>query len=103
MQYYKSLLTNNNLLYLSGASWSIIGFNRGLHEYDYEHSEDNDNYHKKQPYMYTNKIFNGLFGIFIYINPCFIPLIIHKELYRLEINVRGLENEKTSREYNKIL
>ena len=101
MQYYKNFLTKNNLLYLtSGICWGSIGFNRGIKEYDYDYI--NNNYYKK-PYFYTDRIFNGLFGFIIYINPCLIPFIIHRELYRLEIDLRGLEDEKISRKYNSIL
>jgi hypothetical protein len=98
---YKNILTRNNLLYLtSGICWGSIGFNRGVNEYDYNYI--NNNYYKKQ-YLYTDKLYNGLWGFFIYINPCFIPLIIHKELYRLEIELRGLDEEKTTSKYNRIL
>lgn len=95
MQYYK-----NFLLYLTGTSWGILGYKRGVNEYNYEFK--NNKYNNKT-YLYTDKIFNGFIGIFIYVNPCFLPITIYKELYRLEIKMRNLENEKESKYYNKII
>ena len=58
----------------------ILGFNRGINQYEYEYI--NDNYYKK-PYFYTNKIGYGIFGLLIYINPGTLPIVIYKEIYRL--------------------
>ena len=90
-------LTKNQLL---GISFSgMIGFIRGMNQYDYEYNEYNK---YKKDYLYTNKIGTGLIGTFIYINPAFFPIVVYKEFYRLEINLRGLEDEKNSYFYNKI-
>ena len=97
MQSYKNIFTRKNLLYFTGVGWCIIGFNRGLNEYEYNHKHDYKNY------LYTDKILNGLMGLFLYINPGLLPFAIYKEIYRLEINLRGLEEEKTTRSYHKIL
>jgi hypothetical protein len=53
--------------------------------------------------MYITSFCNGLYGIFVYFNPVFLPYLMTKELYRLEVNLRNLENEKNSRFYNEIL
>ena len=45
----------------------------------------------------------GLFGSLLYVNPLLFPLIIKKELYRLEVNIRGLDEEKDKKHYNDIL
>lgn len=95
MQYYKK-----NLLYLICTGWGTLGFNRGLNQYEYEYKYDN--YYKK-PYFYTDKLCTGILGLFIYINPGFIPITFYKEIYRLEIKLRGFEEEKETKNYNKIL
>ena len=100
MQSYKRLLTSRNLLYLTGTGWGILGFTRGINQYDYEYINEN---HYKKPYFYTNKIGSGIAGLIIYINPCFLPITTYKEIYRLEINIRGMEEEKDTMYYNNIL
>ena len=84
-----NILTSKNLLYLTGIGWGVIGFNRGLKHYDYEHEHD------QKSYLYIDKICYGIFGLSYYIIPCFLPLTIYKEIYNLEINLRGLEEKKT--------
>ena len=97
MQYYKNIFTKKNLLCFTGVGWCVLGFNRGLYEYEYDHKHNHKNY------FYTDKIFNGLMGLFLYVNPGLLPFAIYKEIYRLEINLRGLEEEKKTEYYNKIL
>jgi len=77
------------------TGWSILGFRRGMQQYDYRYNKNNkDSYGRKETYLYSTKLLNGLLGIFIYINPfCLLP-ITFKEIYRLEVNIRNLENEK---------
>ncbi len=77
-------------LYLTGAV-GILGFNRGLKKYDYEHPIIKN-------YLYTSKLCYGILGLCIYLNPAMLPFVIFKEMYRLEINVRGLE--KTNEYYD---
>ena len=83
-----------------GTMWGLLGFKRGMNEYDYKY-EKYDREHKK-PYMYTTKIPYGFFGAFFYINPFTLPIMAFREMYRLEVNIRGLESEKKSDYYNKI-
>ena len=97
MQSYKNIFTRKNLLYFTGVGWCVLGFNRGLNNYDYNHNHDRKNY------FYTDKIFYGLCGLLIYVNPGLSPFAIYKEFYRLEINLRGLEEEKNTEYYNNIL
>lgn len=86
------------------TSWCGLGFIRGTNSYKYSNNKYiNDKYEKKEPYLYLDSIVYGLFGIIIYGNPVFLPFMIHKEIYRLEINVRNLEDEKKNRYYNEIL
>jgi len=45
---------------------------------------------------------HGTVGLLIYVNPVFLPFTTYKEFYRLEINIRDL-NEKKDKYYNKLL
>lgn len=86
------------------TTWCGLGFIRGTNSYKYSHIKNSHyKYEKKEPYLYLDYIVYGLFGIIIYGNPVFYPLLIHKEIYRLEINVRNLEDEKKNKYYNEVL
>jgi hypothetical protein len=78
------------------TGWCGLGFIRGVNYYKYRHNK----YDKEKPYIYLNSCFDGFFGIIMYANPILLPITLHKELYRLEINIRNLENEKNSKYYN---
>ena len=84
---------------VSYTLWCGIGFKRGINSYKYNHIK----YEKNESYIYSNSIIDGIFGIIMYANPILFPLTLHKELYRLEINSRNLENEKKSRYYNELI
>ena len=56
----------------------------------------NNKYKKDKPYIYTDSIIKGFYGIILYANPALLPYLIYKESYRVEINLRNLENEKNS-------
>jgi hypothetical protein len=77
------------------ASVGVLGFHRGVQDYNYRN--------KKTPYLYSSSFLSGLLGAFFYINPFFCVITIPKELYRLEVNIRGMEDEKKGDEYNRIL
>ena len=81
------------------SSWCGLGFIRGINSYNYNHNK----YGKKEDYLYLNSVCYGLSGIALYINPFLLPFLVHKEIYRLEVNVRNLENEKTTDYYNNLL
>lgn len=55
-----------------------------------------------ETYLYISKGQQGLLGIFLYTNPFLVPFILYKEMYRLEVNIRGLEEEKKTDYYNTI-
>ena len=57
----------------------------------------------RRPFFYTDKIGSGIMGLFTYIIPGFLPITIYKEMVRLEINLRGLEEEKDTKYYNELL
>ena len=81
------------------TSWCGLGFVRGVNSHIYMHNKLNP----KDPVIYSNSVIYGLFGLIMYANPILFPIGIHKEIYRLEVNMRNLENEKKSKYYNDLL
>ena len=79
--------------------WSLLGFYRGQNSYDYRYSKD---YYRYESYLYSQRITHGFFGMIMYACPFFIFMTISKELFRLEVNIRNLENEKNEDYYNKL-
>jgi hypothetical protein len=86
------------------CAWAGLGFNRGINSYNYQYSHNKlyKNSENKK-YLYTDAFMWGLGSILVYLNPCIAIIVIGKELYRLEINLRNLEDEKKSEYYNKVL
>lgn len=86
------------------TSWCGLGFIRGVNSYKYNNNKNNNNkYSEYESYLYSNSIIHGFFGIIMYGNPILLPFSMYKELYRLEIDMRNLENEKKSRFYNDLV
>lgn len=83
MQYNK-ILSKTNILYLTWSLWGILGFKRGIDQYEYEYKYLNN----KMTYIYTEKIIYWIIGFIIYINPVLLHVSISKEIYRIEINIR---------------
>jgi len=81
------------------SSWSALGFKRGINSYDYSY---NKKFHIKQ-HLYLEKGIWGLTSTIAYINPCTFFFVLYKEIYRLEVNLRGLEDEKKTDYYNEVL
>jgi hypothetical protein len=79
------------------ASWAALGFYRGMQEYEYFIREN------PSKRMYSTKIMKGILGTIIYINPFLGLIVAQKEIYRLEVNMRGLETEKKTEYYHKLL
>jgi hypothetical protein len=82
------------------GGWCSLGFARGLNAYDY--------YYIKYPthnnsYLYSNKGLFGIAGLCLYINPILIWITIPKEIYRLEVNLRNMEDEKKGDFYNELI
>jgi hypothetical protein len=72
------------------AGWIGLGFYRGIKAYDYSYNK----YDKDESYMYIYSMGHGCRGSFYYL--LFFPIMIHKEIYRLEVNMRNIEKEKES-------
>jgi hypothetical protein len=100
---------------LAISSWlsiASLGFYRGTKHYNrdykkecikYEERKDNKYYngYKHKPlYLYTHCIGFGLFGVLFYANPITFIAALPKELYRLEVNIRGLNEEKEKDDYH---
>ena len=95
----------NNIPRLTICSWSALGFIRGLNSYDYNYSNNKLYKHHekaKQPF-YFDKLVWGFAATFAYINPGILPFVLYKEIYRLEVNLRGLEDEKKTDYYNEVI
>lgn len=75
---------------------SPLGFIRGLNSYDYTISKN------QNPKIYTDKIISGVLGALYYSNPFTLFIVMYKEIYRLEVNIRGLEDQKNTTFYNKL-
>ena len=59
---------------------------------------------KKPYYFYSLSSLYGLFGTVMYVNPFTTPFMVIKEVYRLEINMRGeLDELKNKDEYYRVL
>lgn len=98
-------MSNNKkiIFYIGGVvSWTMLGFKRGMNDYDYT-LKCSKEHNSKKTYLYTTRIIYGFAGTFFYINPIFFIPLMYKEIYRLEVNLRGLENEKNSVFYNSLL
>jgi hypothetical protein len=93
----------NSKLKVAAASWSMLGFYRGMQSYDYKYRKFSNQTQTQTPYFYSSRIGYGILGVVLYINPALIFLAGAKEIYRLEVNIRGMEDEKKSPEYNDII
>jgi hypothetical protein len=89
----------HSIAILGCTSWCGLGFVRGIHAYKYQHNK----YEKEKPYMYINMSFSGILGFIFYANPTFLPFFMYKEIYRLEVNIRNLEDKKKDYFYNELI
>uniref|UniRef100_A0A6C0CW87 Uncharacterized protein n=1 Tax=viral metagenome TaxID=1070528 RepID=A0A6C0CW87_9ZZZZ len=66
-----------------------------------------DFYEPKEPlkpnYFYLSSFSHGIFGSWLYICPITMPVCFVKELYRIEINLRSVNDEKNTAFYNKLI
>ena len=91
--------------------WIGLGCYRGVKLYNYTYNyncieyekEENKKKDKKPTYFYAECFGAGLFGGFLYVNPFLLPITISKEIYRLEVNIRGLNEEKEKHSFYEIL
>lgn len=86
------------IIYTTYASWCGLGFIRGVKAYKYNHKKNK----KNENYLYVDLCIIGVCGIITYGNIFFLPFSIYKELYRLEVNIKNLQNEKNTDYYNQL-
>ena len=82
--------------------WPALGFYRGIKSYDYNYS-NNKIYRSQTRPLYIDKLLWGFGGIFCYLNPIGGFVGLYKEVYRIEVILRGIEDEKKTRYYNEVL
>jgi|LakMenE18May11ns_1017448.scaffolds.fasta_scaffold8193982_1 hypothetical protein len=84
--------------------WPVLGFYRGLKSYDYNYSNNRLYRHSEKMKfpLYIDKSVWGIGGMLWYSNPVGFILGLYKEVYRLEVNLRGLEDEKKTAYYNEV-
>lgn len=122
-----SVYSSKKLLGITSC-WGILGFYRGTQEYNFHYSNDINSYNQKMicykeqiekekkynsnyvptlpvkpTYFYLSSITNGFLGSALYIFPFITPICVIKEIYRIEINLRNLDEEKKTTFYNTIL
>jgi len=86
---------NKALPLLGYTGWCGLGFIRGLNSYHHHHTT-----YEKGTYLYLHAVGYGCCGILLYTNPVMLPFSVYKEIYRLEVNVRKLEDEKNDFYYS---
>jgi hypothetical protein len=82
------------------CAWSLLGFKRGVNSYDASHKKDHQYQYQ---YLYLHKGLWGIGSALAYINPFTFFIVLYKEAYRLEVELRGLEEEKLTKHYNEVL
>jgi hypothetical protein len=80
--------------------WGLLGFKRGINAYDYGYKK-NKTAINASDYLYSSKIMTGLGGTLLYLHPLFLCQTIPKEIYRLELNLRGINHDNDDY-YNKL-
>jgi hypothetical protein len=92
-----------HVFFFSYTSWCGLGFIRGTQSYKYENFKYKREKEFENNLIYTNQFLLGAVGTIFYAIPIFFPFFIYKEIYRLEVNLRKIDNEKKSRFYNELI
>jgi hypothetical protein len=95
-----NIITKSNIKIAIMGGWAMLGFKRGVDSYVYSYSYPKINLSPDSIPLYSYGIFWGIRGIVTYVCPPLIFFSMHRELYRLEVNIRGLEYEKNTKYYN---
>ena len=84
----------------------MIKYNKDMEKYNIDIKKYPDIHYRvpqkidKPQKYYTTTLGYGLYGSLIYLAPYPGVAFFFKEIYKLEINLRGLNDEKTKRYYN---
>lgn len=94
------------------AAFSGLGIYRGVKQHNYNYNKSLKSYEKSlemnpdytkpyhKPKYYTiDAIGHGFVGFIFYVNPIIVPIMLSKEIRRLEINLRGYDDEKEKDDY----
>ncbi len=80
------------LFKISVTAWGSLGFYRGVQSYNYNYNYNYNN-NKRNPehyyYRYSDCIWEGFTGSVLYLFPYTTLYMFHKEMYRLETNIRN--------------
>lgn len=82
-------------------AWFGLGAYRGSQLYYYYYKDD-ISHNKKTQYYYSECVNWSLAAGVFYLIPFTFPFALRKELYRLEVNIRNLDEEKKSVKYYEI-
>ncbi len=98
------------------ALWGGLGYYRGVHSYNHHYSkkltswENNNNnnikynlFEKRPEQFYISKMGLGIAGTCLYVTPFTGIFMATKELWRLEVNLRGLKEEKDTDSYQYLI
>ena len=97
-------------LLLSITSFGLLGFYRGTQEYKYKYNKSLQKYDEsvrkydninltKPIFLYSDSTYYGFVGTCFYVCPCVLPFMLIKEIYRLEVNIRKLDDLKDDKYY----
>ena len=88
---------------LTITAWALLGLKRGVNSYDYNYSRNRLYRNSLVGPFYIDKAVWGFVGTMLYLNPVTFLFVLYKEVYRIEVNLRGLEDEKKRDYYNEVL
>lgn len=71
-------------------AWSLLGFYRGFKQYSFLHNRTKSSLN---PFYFIDAFLNGCLFSFVYFMPLSLPFTLTKEIRRLEINIRNMENQ----------
>ncbi len=110
------------ILFTTWGLFSTLGVYRGIKDYGFKYKQrvtkyeqdcekypniykntDIYNYATKPKYYTSDAIATGCLGFVLYANPATCLIMLYNELHRLEINLRGYDDEKEKEEYHKLL
>jgi len=96
-------INRSNIKYAIGVSWVILGFSRGIQSYNYSNRSKSTGDTQLYVTTYVDKLLYGIGGSLVYVNPVMFPFMVYKEMYRMEVNIRGIESLKNTDYYKEVI